>query len=111
MRLMTTTVIDRILFALLVTASVLALIFVATPKTETGDYYPRTFVVDSLDYERDMVIVVDTVGYEWEFCGTEDWEVGDLVSAVMYSRGTKTIFDDSFSKIRYAGNIDPATFY
>lgn len=102
---------NKILFALLVTASVVSLIFVTTPKRETGDYYPRTFVVDSLDYERDMVIVVDAVGYEWEFVGTEDWEVGDMVSAIMYDNGTESIFDDSFSKIRYAGYVDPVTMY
>lgn len=102
---------NRIVFALLIIASVLTLIFTTTPKKQTGDYYPRTFVVDSLDYARDMVVVVDAVGMEWEFCGTEDWEIGDMVSAIMYDNGTESIFDDSFSKIRYAGYVDPVTFY
>ena len=48
-------------------ASLLLVVGFATPKREMGNYYPRAFVVSQLDQERDMVIVTDAVGFEWEF--------------------------------------------
>lgn len=66
--------------------------------------YPRAFIVTELDKAKDVVTVVDSVGYEWEFYGTEDYEKGDLVVAIMSDNGTpENIFDDYFMNIRYGG--------
>lgn len=88
--------------------SVLAIITLVHSKTETGKEYPRTFVVDSLDYENNEVIVIDSVGMEWSFVGINDWEVDDLVAAIMNDNGTKDIRDDYFVDIRFSGYVHPA---
>lgn len=92
-------------------ASLLLVVGFATPKREMGNYYPRAFVVSQLDQERDMVIVTDAVGFEWEFEEIEDWEVGDMVVAIMDSNGTDIITDDSFYEIRFAGYNNPLAYW
>ena len=68
--------------------------------------YPATFVVTEIDYAEDVVVVEDYNGNIWSFDGTEDWMVGDIVSAVMYGKGTPEIWDDEFVTCRYSGNIN-----
>lgn len=82
-----------------------------TPEKEMGHYYPRAFVVSQLDYARDMVIVTDAVGMEWEFAECEDWEKGDMVVAIMCDNGTENITDDYFVEIQFAGYIDPVAYW
>ena len=77
-----------------------------SPKVE-GEIYPRTFMVVNLESETDTVVCIDAVGMEWAFEGIEDWEIGDLVSAIMNDNGTENITDDYFTEIRYAGYISP----
>lgn len=96
---------------LLLIVSLLFVVGFKTPKTEVGDYYPRAFVVSEVDYDRDMVVVTDAVGFEWEFEECEDWEVGDMVVAIMSTNGTEEITDDSFVEIRFAGYIDPIPYW
>lgn len=108
---MTTTVIKKIFVALTLIASLLICVAFVTPKKEMGNYYPRAFVVSELDYERDMVIVTDAVGFEWEFEEIEDWEVGDMVVAIMYNNGTNVMSDDSFYDISFAGYIYPIEYW
>lgn len=92
-------------------ASLLTCAAIKTPEVETGNYYPRAFVVSEVDYDRDVVVVTDAVGFEWEFSECDDWEKGDMVVAIMDSKGTETIFDDSFVTIRFAGYIDPVAYW
>lgn len=67
--------------------------------------YPQTFAVVEVDAENNVVTVVDTIGNEWAFNGVEDWQRGDLVSAIMSDMGTKTIYDDEFISVKYAGFV------
>lgn len=108
---MTTTVIKRMVVTLVLIASLLSVVGFKTPEKETGHYYPRAFVVDKLDYDRDMVIVTDAVGLEWEFSECDDWEKGDMVVAIMCDNGTEIMTDDYFVEIRFAGYIDPIAYW
>ena len=65
--------------------------------------YPQTFAVVEIDAENDLVVCVDTIGNEWAFDGAEDWQRGDLVSAIMSDMGTESIYDDEFISVKYAG--------
>ncbi len=103
--------IKKAIIALLVMASLLACVGFANSEREMGDYYPRAFVVSQLDYARDMVIVTDAVGFEWEFEEIEDWEVGDMVVAIMSTNGTDILTDDYFVEIQFAGYINPIEYW
>ena len=67
--------------------------------------YPKTLVATEINITRDVVVCEDYNGNVWEFDGTEDWEVGDIVSAVMWNAGTEIIYDDEFIMCRYGGNV------
>lgn len=99
-----------VIIMLIMMMSMLFVVGFTTPEREEGDYYPRAFVVAELDSQRDMVIVTDAIGFEWEFEGIEDWEVGDMVVAIMNDNRTSELFDDYFVEIRYAGYIDPLEY-
>lgn len=101
----------RIVITLAIIGSLLACVGFTNSKREMGDYYPRAFVVSQLDYARDMVIVTDAVGFEWEFEEIEDWEVGDMVVAIMSDNATPIMSDDYFVKIQFAGYINPIEYW
>ncbi len=67
------------------------------------NFYPNTFVVVEIDEKLDVVTCVDFNGEEWSFYGTEDWLVGDFVSAIMTDNGTNEIYDDEFVTVKYSG--------
>lgn len=96
---------------LVLIASLLFVVGFKTPEVETGNYYPRAFVVSEVDYDRDVVVVIDAVGMEWEFSECDDWEKGDMVVAIMDNKCTENITDDSFVEIRFAGYIDPIAYW
>lgn len=66
-------------------------------------FYPKTVIVVELDEENDMVITEDAVGFIWEFYGVEDFEVGDMVSLLMFDCGTELIFDDEVIDAVFSG--------
>ena len=70
------------------------------------EIYPRTMIVDEINAETNTVILVDSVGYEWEFEGVEDWEVGDICSCIMNTNGTENIGDDIIVDTKYNGRIE-----
>lgn len=66
--------------------------------------YPQTFVVGGVDYDTDIVTIVDSNNNEFEFFGCEDWQEGDIVSAIMNDNGTPNdITDDIIVKTKYSG--------
>lgn len=70
----------------------------------SGSLYPRTAFISELDYEKDIVTVTDCVGYDWQFYGCEDWEIGDMVSMIMSDNGTpNNIKDDIIVDCQYGG--------
>lgn len=72
---------------------------------ESG-YYPETCIIVELDYAEDTVTVEDVAGNLWQFYGTEDFCIGDLVRMLMYNNGTPhSIYDDQIVLAWYAGTL------
>ncbi len=71
-----------------------------------AEIYPQTFVVGNVDYEHDVLILIDYNENEWECYGIEDYDIGDIIAAIMDDNGTEIIFDDEIIDLRYAGYMD-----
>ena len=67
--------------------------------------YPLCGIVTEIDYENDVFYVVDGGGTEWILTECEDWQLGDIVSMIMFNNGTEYIFDDIVIDYRYGGNV------
>ena len=68
------------------------------------NFYTRTGLVVDLDYDTDIVTVVDGADLVWQFTGCEDYCVGDLVEILMQKAGDpENIFDDVIYSTCYAG--------
>ena len=70
-------------------------------KKRNTEYYALTTCVVELDKKNDVVTVEDSAGNRWQFCGVEDWEIGDCASLLMWDNGTESIFDDEIHEARY----------
>ena len=66
--------------------------------------YSQTFMVVNIDYQNDVVEMVDGNGNIWAFNGTDDWREEDYVSCIMYKNGTDEIYDDVILMTRYSGD-------
>lgn len=68
------------------------------------NFYTRTGLVVDLDYDTDVVTVVDGADLVWQFTGCEDYCVGDLVEILMQKAGDpENIFDDVIYSTCYSG--------
>ena len=66
--------------------------------------YPQTYRIVEMDRTHDIVTIADPEDYiRYDFYGCEDYEVGDLVSAIMFDNGTEDIHDDAIISVQYAG--------
>lgn len=63
--------------------------------------YPETGKV--VEICNDTVSVETSTGNLFEFYGSEDWFVGDIVSMIMDSCGTTEITDDMIIAVKYSG--------
>ena len=70
-------------------------------KMRNIEYYALTTCVVELDKKNNVVTVEDSAGNHWQFCGVEDWEIGDCASLLMWDNGTESIFDDEIHSARY----------
>lgn len=68
-----------------------------------ADTYPAVFVVHEIDRSADTLTLIDYNGWMWDVYGVEDFEVGDVVGAIMDDMGTDLIYDDEVQSIRYCG--------
>lgn len=72
-----------------------------------ADIYPKTFIIEEINYSAGTIVFEDYNQNLWEWISdSEDLEVGDIVSALMSDNNTKTIFDDQIIEVRYAGTIE-----
>lgn len=65
------------------------------PRYAAANLYAEAGIVTELDYAADMVTFMDARGMCWSFYGVEDWQVGDLLCAILYDAGTIDPFDDA----------------
>lgn len=72
-------------------------------STACAEMYPQTFIVSTTDTAQDALVLVDSAGNEWVWFGIEDYDVGDIVAAIMNDNSTKIIYDDIIITMRYTG--------
>lgn len=72
-------------------------------NNEKKNLYPLTTVVYNISEATDTVTVEDYNGNLWQFKGVEDWNLNDICSCLMDSKGTMLIKDDEIVKVRYNG--------
>lgn len=66
--------------------------------------YTRTGLIVDLNYDTDIVTVVDGVDLVWQFSGCEDYCIGDLVEMLFQGAGEpQYIFDDVIVSTSYSG--------
>lgn len=65
------------------------------PRYAASNLYAEAGVVTELDYTADVVTFMDARGMYWSFYGVEDWQVGDLLCAILYDAGTLDPIDDA----------------
>lgn len=98
------TITNYILGALCVIALIVG--FIIGNSAINNNIYPDTAIVYNVDCYTDTVTVIDCNGSLWQFKGSSDWEVGDVVSMIKNNNGTEEIKDDTIIKERYSGSAD-----
>lgn len=89
-----------LLLCVLLVTNAMFLGFVLTVKS----IYPRFVRVVGVEYDNDLVIAEDSMGFIWTWEGVEDWCCGDGVALIIFNNFTpKTIRDDAIVAMRYSG--------
>ena len=73
-------------------------------------YYPLTGIVtevESVDSETDLITITCANGnmFSWYSDASDCWELNDLASCLMDSKGTKYVTDDEVLLAHYAGGL------
>ena len=72
-----------------------------------AEEYPTVVQVTNIDEYNDMLYLTDFCGNLWLATGVEDYEVGDVVAAIMDNNDTEsTIYDDAIVSMRYCGYME-----
>ena len=70
------------------------------------EIYPTSMIVTEVDYENNLVTIVDFEGRMYQFYGCEDWYENDICAVIMDNNGTtETVYDDIITQVRYCGYI------
>ena len=64
-------------------------------KISGKEYYATNLVVKKVDYKHNKVYVKNWCGYTYTFYGVSDLEKGDVIACIMWTKGTKSIKDDT----------------
>ena len=68
---------------------------------DLSKYYARLYQIKMINAEQELMVVRDYNGNEWNiYCDTDDWNVGDYISAIVSNKGTEVIYDDEIIGIR-----------
>ena len=72
-------------------------------KTKIGgkEFYATNLVVKKIDRKKNKVIVKNWCGYTYTFYGISDLEKDDVVSCVMYTKGTASVKDDKVMSAKF----------
>ena len=83
---------------------VLGMLAIASVLFSKGYLYPDIMEVTDVNYKTDIVTLETSTGFVYQFKGTEDYYVDDLVAVVMFNNGTpNSIKDDKIIAHRYGG--------
>lgn len=83
-------------------------------NTQKINEYPATFIVTHVHKgnKENEIFIKNYNGDIFSFKDTNEWEINDIVSAIMDSKGTPVITDDEIVsnngvlKIRYSGHLE-----
>lgn len=89
-----------------VAALVMVLMMVSGYAMAECNFYADTFVVCEVNYDDDIVTLMDFNGLTWTFEGCEDWFAGDICSVLMDPNGTDIITDDIIVAYSYSGWVE-----
>lgn len=92
----------------LIISMLLAVIAITQPihASEMQNFYPQTLLVYALDEEEDIVYLTSFTGLQYAVAVIDDYEVGDIVAAIMYDGATPNdITDDLVHDMRYTGSL------
>lgn len=78
-----------------------ALIALALILAFLRSLYPDAMTITEIS--GDLVTIETATGNQFQFYGAEDYEEGDLVAVLMYSKGSESVTDDIIIRVRYAG--------
>lgn len=81
-------------------------LFVLLTVSASAEIYPQAFVISEVNYEENTILLVDCNGEGWIWEGIEDYEVGDIIAAIMDDSKTETIYDDIIIMIQYVGYME-----
>jgi len=66
--------------------------------------YNTCMIITNTSYDENIVTCETSTGFIFEFCGTEDYFVGDIIICTMDDNGTpKSIIDDKIINTKYSG--------
>lgn len=84
--------------------------FIPTAEKQDSQFDPenihsRTGIIYTVDYNNDLVYVVDSTDHVWAFCGIEDWLIGDIISFTLLDTNNtpNSIWDDEIISVSYSG--------
>lgn len=98
----------RIIITALITASLMMPFSINANRTVSWEtkidgkqYYATNLVVKKIDRKKNKVTVKNWCGYTYTFYGISDFEKDDVVSCVMYTKGTTSIKDDKVMSAKF----------
>ena len=74
--------------------------------------YPLTGIVTEIEYnvepDTDLITMTSANGnmFSWYEDSSDCWELNDLASCIMDSKGTKYVYDDEVVLAHYTGSLD-----
>lgn len=86
--------------------AMIILCIVMVCSVASAEIYPQAFVVSEINYEENTILLIDCNGEGRIWEDIEDYEVGDIIAAIMDDSETETIYDDIIVMIRYAGYME-----
>ena len=95
----------KVAISLMIALLIFVMCVMVAHAEEEPNFYAKVGIIFRMNYEEDIVYVVDFFGEEWSFFGCEDWDIGDFVAAVMDTMGTELIYDDEIVSVTYNGWI------
>lgn len=86
--------------------AMMILYIVMVCSVASAEIYPQAFVVSEVNYEENTIFLVDCNGEGWIWECIEDYNIGDVIAAIMDDSETETIYDDIIIMIQYAGYME-----
>lgn len=98
----------KIIVTVLIVASLVSLLSVQAGRTikwntKLGgkEVYSTNLIVNKIDRKKNIVWCKNWSGVQYKFYGVEDLEKGDVISCIMYTKGTPKIKDDVVLSAKY----------